>query len=59
LPANGLKQQWPTRDGFAMVIGIGETYEQVPLVEYQRDAASHQAAALRLRVVNPPQPHWF
>src|SRR6516165_791769 len=38
LPADGLEQQWPTRDGFAMMIGVGETHEQVPPVEHQRDA---------------------
>src|SRR6516165_5766477 len=48
LPADGLEQQWPTRDGFAMMIGVGETHEQVPPVEHQRDAASHQAAALEV-----------
>ena len=41
LPADGLEQQWPTGDGFAMMIGVGETHEQVPPVEYQRDAAGH------------------
>src|SRR5438105_12389975 len=48
LPADGLEQQWPTGDGFAMMIGVGKTDEQVPPVEHQRDAAGHQAAALEV-----------
>src|SRR5262252_8860497 len=31
-----------------MMIGIGETHEQVPPVEHKRDAARHQAAALEV-----------
>jgi hypothetical protein len=48
LAADGLEQQGPAGDGFAMMIGIGQTYEQVPPIERQRDAARHQAAALEI-----------
>jgi hypothetical protein len=30
LSADGLEQQWPAGDGLAMVIGVGEAYEQIP-----------------------------
>ena len=48
LPADGLEQQRPAGDGFAMMIGIGQTDEQVPPIEHQRNAARHQAAALKV-----------
>src|SRR5258708_18737990 len=48
LSADGLKQQWPAGDRFAMMIGVGQTHEQVPPVEDQRDVARHQTAALEV-----------
>src|SRR5258708_19080976 len=48
LSADGLKQQWPAGDRFAMMIGVGQAHEQVPPVEDQRDVARHQTAALEV-----------
>src|SRR5258708_31849902 len=48
LSADGVKQQWPTGDRFAMMIGVGEPHEQVPPVEDQRDVACYQTAALEV-----------
>src|SRR6266481_410292 len=35
-------------NGFAMTIGVGQTDEQVPPIEHQRDDAGHQAAAFEI-----------
>src|ERR1700691_4436044 len=48
LSPDGLKQQWPAGDRFAMMIGIGQPHEQIPPVEEQRDQARHQTAALEV-----------
>src|SRR5215475_11221030 len=48
LPADGLKQQWPAGDRFAMMMGVGQAHEQIPPVEEQRDHARNQAAALEV-----------
>jgi hypothetical protein len=48
LPADGLKQQWPAGDRFAMMMGVGQAHEQIPPVEEQRDHARNQAAALEI-----------
>jgi hypothetical protein len=55
--ANGLEQQWPTGDGLTMMIGVGQTDEQVPPVVHQRDAACHQPAAFEVaRLEATPAP---
>src|SRR6516165_2073427 len=46
LSADRLEQQGATGDGFAMM--SGQTDEQIPPVEHQRDTAGHQAAALEV-----------
>src|SRR5215470_14180074 len=48
LSADSLKQQWPARDRFAMMIGVSQAHEQVPPIEDQRDVACHQTAALEI-----------
>ena len=48
LPADGLKQQWPASDRFAMMIGIGQAHEQITPVEEQRDHTRRQTAALEI-----------
>ena len=54
LSADRLEQQGPAGDGFTMMIGIGQTDEQIPPVEHQRDAAGHEAAALEVARRGPP-----
>jgi hypothetical protein len=48
LSTDGLKQQRSAGNGLTMMIGIGQTDEQIPPVEYQGDAACHQAAAFEI-----------
>ena len=48
LAADGVKQQWPAGDGFAMMIGIGQPHKQIPPVEEQSNEARHQMAAFEI-----------
>src|SRR5579864_185340 len=48
LSADGLEQQRPAGDGLAMMLGVGQAHEQIPPIEYQRNAAGHQAATLEI-----------
>jgi hypothetical protein len=56
LPADGLKQQWPASDRFAMMIGIGQAHEQIPPVEEQGDHTRRQTAALEVAGREAAQP---
>jgi hypothetical protein len=35
LPTNGMQQQRSAGDGLAMMVRIGQAYEQIPPIEYQ------------------------
>ena len=54
-----VQQKRPAGDRLAVMVGVGETDEQRPPVVDQRDQPGHVLAAVRSRVVNPAQPHWF
>ena len=45
LPADCLKQQRPAGDRLAMLVGIGQTDEQIPPIGGEGDGAGHKLAA--------------
>jgi len=45
LSADSMQEQRSAGDGLAMMIRIGQAYEQIPPIEYQGHRARHQPAA--------------